>query len=271
MYKQFSTALEQAFLKTVSLMMEDGPPLPSLTVPKAPRVTRVRKNGKWAKCVNCRYVNLFICPSNRTTTSAGMLFTSWETVHKEVECRHHLMTFTTLAVHGDPRDLCNFVCSSPLRPFLSFSVVISSKTDKPVTFTTMATIKVYVTSVFGSTKLRKQQQTVIDVLESRNIPFERIDISDPNQEEQRKFMRANSKPRKEGQAPLPPQIFHDDEYCGDCESLTNSIETDTLYDFLKLEDPDKDAKARIITEEVEEEKEKQDEVKCGTFPSVLCS
>ena len=27
-------------------------------------------------------------------------------------------------------------------------------------------------------------------------------------------MQVNSKPKKEGQKPLPPQVFNDEEYCG---------------------------------------------------------
>ena len=63
-------------------------------------------------------------------------------------------------------------------------------------------------------QLRKQQQQVIDTLESMKIPFEKVDISDPCREEDRKFMRANSKGRKEGAVPLPPQIFNQEDYCG---------------------------------------------------------
>ena len=62
--------------------------------------------------------------------------------------------------------------------------------------------------------MRKQQQQVLDALESFKIPFEQVDISDPCREEDRKFMRANSKGRKQGATPLPPQIFNEDDYCG---------------------------------------------------------
>lgn len=106
-------------------------------------------------------------------------------------------------------------------------------------------IRVYVTSVPGSTKLRKQQQHVMDTLESLQIPFDRLDISDPCKEEDRKFMRANSKGRKEGATPLPPQIFHEEDYCGDYAKFANSLETDDLYEFLKLENPNKTAKASV--------------------------
>lgn len=107
-------------------------------------------------------------------------------------------------------------------------------------------IKVYVTSVPGSTKLRKQQQQVVDTLECQHIPFECIDISDPCKDEDRKFMRANSKGRKEGATPLPPQIFNNDSYCGDFDKFSNSLENDQLYEFLELENPNKKLTPKVI-------------------------
>ena len=62
--------------------------------------------------------------------------------------------------------------------------------------------------------MRKQHQHVIDILEGLRIPFDRVDISDPANEKERKFMQANSDGGKKGATPLPPQIFHNDEYCG---------------------------------------------------------
>jgi hypothetical protein len=34
--------------------------------------------------------------------------------------------------------------------------------------------------------------------------------------------------------PLPPQVFYDQEYCGDFEQFELANEVDTLEDFLKL-------------------------------------
>lgn len=55
---------------------------------------------------------------------------------------------------------------------------------------------------------------MLQTLESLKIEFETVDISDPSKEEEKKFMRANSKPAQEGKVPLPPQVFKDDDYCG---------------------------------------------------------
>lgn len=71
--------------------------------------------------------------------------------------------------------------------------------------------------------MRKQQQHVQSTLESFKIDFENIDISCPNNEEDKKFMRANSKTRDESTVPLPPQIFNEEEYCGVCIRGDNSL------------------------------------------------
>lgn len=58
------------------------------------------------------------------------------------------------------------------------------------------------------------------ILDSRNIGYEVVDITEPGKESDKDFMQNNSKsmgatvsdlsPRH----PLPPQIFNDEEYCG---------------------------------------------------------
>lgn len=63
-------------------------------------------------------------------------------------------------------------------------------------------------------QIKKKQRELLQTLESLKIEFETVDISDPSKEEEKKFMRANSKPAQEGKVPLPPQVFKDDDYCG---------------------------------------------------------
>ena len=62
--------------------------------------------------------------------------------------------------------------------------------------------------------MRKHQNKIEDILSARKINFEKIDISDPTKEEEKKFMREHSQAPADGKMPLPPQIFLDDEYIG---------------------------------------------------------
>lgn len=78
------------------------------------------------------------------------------------------------------------------------------------------------------------------ILDSKNIKYEVIDISEPGLEEQKDFMQANSTsngatasdltPRH----PLPPQLFNDKDYCGDYDQFELANEIDNLEVFLKL-------------------------------------
>lgn len=78
------------------------------------------------------------------------------------------------------------------------------------------------------------------ILDSKNISYEIIDISEPGKEEEKDFMHANStanggtasdpNPRH----PLPPQLFNGTEYCGDYDQFELANEIDNLEVFLKL-------------------------------------
>ncbi|VDI30839.1 Hypothetical predicted protein [Mytilus galloprovincialis] len=125
-------------------------------------------------------------------------------------------------------------------------------------------IKVYISSVTGNSKMRKQQQHVQSTLESFKIDFENIDISCPNNEEDKKFMRANSKTPEGSTVPLPPQIFNEEEYCGDYEDFDLNVEDNLLYEFLKMAPQKKTSEASVtVTGEkpVEEGNENKEESK----------
>jgi len=77
--------------------------------------------------------------------------------------------------------------------------------------------------------MRKHQQHIEDVLSSRNVNFEKVDIADPNNDEQKQFMRENAKPSTNSKTPLPPQLFADDEYLGVSTCNTNSLNLTLHY------------------------------------------
>ncbi|XP_045765070.1 SH3 domain-binding glutamic acid-rich protein homolog isoform X2 [Maniola jurtina] len=81
------------------------------------------------------------------------------------------------------------------------------------------------------------------ILDSKMIKYEIIDITEPGREDDKDFMQNNSKSNggtvsdPSPRSPLPPQIFNDEEYCGDYEQFDLNNEIDTLEQFLKLEVP----------------------------------
>ncbi|KAK7085588.1 SH3-binding, glutamic acid-rich protein [Halocaridina rubra] len=79
------------------------------------------------------------------------------------------------------------------------------------------------------------------ILESKNVPFVTIDITDPGQEESKDYMTQNAKPKGNNKVPMTPQIFNDAEYCGDFDDMDMANECDTLGDFLKMTEEEKKA------------------------------
>lgn len=51
------------------------------------------------------------------------------------------------------------------------------------------------------------------ILDSKNVDYVIIDITEPGKEMEKEFMQANSIAR-DSKYPFPPQIFNEDEYCG---------------------------------------------------------
>lgn len=88
--------------------------------------------------------------------------------------------------------------------------------------------------------MKKRQQRVLMILDSKHIKYDLVDITEPGKESEKELMQGKStkpgatvsdpKPRH----PLPPQLFYDDEYCGDYDEFDMANEIDTLEQFLKL-------------------------------------
>ena len=62
-------------------------------------------------------------------------------------------------------------------------------------------------------QIKKKQDFIKQVLDTKKISYEEIDISLAMFEDERKFMREHAKARGTPN-PLPPQIFIDQEYLG---------------------------------------------------------
>ncbi|XP_048722651.1 SH3 domain-binding glutamic acid-rich protein isoform X4 [Caretta caretta] len=114
-------------------------------------------------------------------------------------------------------------------------------------------IKVFVATSSGSTAIKKKQQEVVGFLEANKIDFKQMDIA--GDEDNRKWMRENVPGEKKPQngIPLPPQIFNEEQYCGDFESFFCAKEENIIYSFLGLAPPpgSKETEKSEVTEENE--------------------
>ncbi|XP_063161416.1 SH3 domain-binding glutamic acid-rich protein isoform X3 [Candoia aspera] len=110
-------------------------------------------------------------------------------------------------------------------------------------------IKVFVATSSGSTAIKKKQQEVVGFLEANKIDFKEMDIA--CDEDNRKWMRENVPGEKKPQngIPLPPQIFNEEQYCGDFDSFFCAKEENYIYSFLGIAPPPGSMEGRI-TEEV---------------------
>ena len=97
-------------------------------------------------------------------------------------------------------------------------------------------VKIYISGISGNKEVKKRQQRVLMILDSKNVEYETIDITEPGKEMEKEFMQSNSIAR-ESKYPLPPQIFNEDEYCGDYEDFDLANEIDELEQFLKVAPP----------------------------------
>ncbi len=52
------------------------------------------------------------------------------------------------------------------------------------------------------------------ILDSKLVPYEAIDITDPARETDKEFMLTTAKPRGDAKYVLSPQIFNEEVYCG---------------------------------------------------------
>lgn len=94
-------------------------------------------------------------------------------------------------------------------------------------------IKVYTSGISGNKEVKKRQQRIMMILDSKGIKYEPIDITEPGRELDKQFMQDNAK-AKDSKHPLPPQIFNEEDYCGDYDGFDLANENDVLEAFLKL-------------------------------------
>ncbi|XP_051534536.1 SH3 domain-binding glutamic acid-rich protein isoform X9 [Myxocyprinus asiaticus] len=98
-------------------------------------------------------------------------------------------------------------------------------------------IKIFLASSSGSTAIKKKQQDVVGFLEALKIDYTQLDIA--SNEENRQWMRENvpGEMKPTNGIPLPPQIFNEENYCGDYDTFFNAKEDNTVYEFLGLTPP----------------------------------
>ncbi|XP_047450017.1 SH3 domain-binding glutamic acid-rich protein-like [Mugil cephalus] len=100
-----------------------------------------------------------------------------------------------------------------------------------------AKMKWVVNIVFYILQIKKKQQDVVGFLEALKVDYTQLDIA--CNEENRMWMRQNVPAEKKpaNGIPLPPQIFNEENYCGDYDTFFDAKEDNLVYSFLGLPPP----------------------------------
>ncbi|CAF5194866.1 unnamed protein product [Rotaria magnacalcarata] len=93
-------------------------------------------------------------------------------------------------------------------------------------------LRVFYISTTGRRDIRKRQIHVLAVLSSWKLEHEAIDVAAPENETDRDFVIENGK-KTEDDKILLPQIFKEEECCGDYLDFLQAIEHEKLLLFLK--------------------------------------
>lgn len=118
-------------------------------------------------------------------------------------------------------------------------LILENSWDGRVLFSTFSKL-IHVIIVFDyvsydTFQVKKRQQRVLMILDSKNIKYDVIDITEPGKESDKEFMQNNSKANggtvsdPNPRSPLPPQIFNDEEYCGVSSIISCKLDIIIVY------------------------------------------
>lgn len=96
-------------------------------------------------------------------------------------------------------------------------------------------VKLYISQISASKEIKKRQQRAQMIMDSLEIPYEIVDVTEPGHEKERDHLQSVCKKRDSQTNALPPQFFNDDTYCGDYEDFDTANDDDKVKVLLKLE------------------------------------
>ncbi|TNM93255.1 SH3 domain-binding glutamic acid-rich-like protein 3 [Takifugu flavidus] len=89
-------------------------------------------------------------------------------------------------------------------------------------------IKLYYTTVTASREVKSRQAEMMRILESKSIKYELVDISVGSE------VRDEMRSKAGDPTAVPPQLFNEDQYCGNYEMFSEAVEADAVEQFLKM-------------------------------------
>jgi len=95
-------------------------------------------------------------------------------------------------------------------------------------------IKVYYCGVSALKETKKHQQRAMLVLDTCKVQYERIDITEPGNEESKELVFSKAQKRLPKNQTSPPFFFRDEDYLGDYEDFEDASDDDRVLQFLGL-------------------------------------
>lgn len=92
----------------------------------------------------------------------------------------------------------------------------------------MSELTYFYSSVSSNLEIKKQQQRIEMILDSKKIPYTKVDIA--ADEEAKKRMREIAG----NDRAIPPQLANGSQYCGSYDDFDYANEMEQLHEFLKL-------------------------------------
>ncbi|ETE60850.1 SH3 domain-binding glutamic acid-rich protein, partial [Ophiophagus hannah] len=109
-------------------------------------------------------------------------------------------------------------------------------------------------------RIKKKQQEVVGFLEANKIDFKEMDIA--CDEDNRKWMRENVPGEKKPQngIPLPPQIFNEEQYCGETGKCSATEENEIQAEDEATPEGEGEAQAEATEAQGQDEEQPATEV-----------
>lgn len=90
------------------------------------------------------------------------------------------------------------------------------------------------TNITSNQLIIGNQRKLKHILDTNKIDYIDIDISDPKNVQDKEFLQQTL--ASINKKMILPQIFFDENYCGDFDDLLYAVESNTLKSLLKLDD-----------------------------------
>ena len=97
-------------------------------------------------------------------------------------------------------------------------------------------LRLYISRSSQRPQVRKHQREVLKIMQAEGIEFEKTDINELDNEYHRSYLLDHAQETEQDLLDMCPQLFDDDLYLGDYEDFMAAVESESLMEFLNVDD-----------------------------------